>query len=240
MLIGIQEVRLTPFQQIGESRHGLQEIRPIRFSEERSLLAIDASWFSRRTPKQVLSFLNHWLLGPPQKWPNCSGVELLAQPEPLIRPRLCEGVLILAASQIQVKENGLETLRRRATQRALDGGFNRGIVLELEGGSDLTVSRQLKKLLSVNFHPSLVVAFIGADDLVVPGSWDLFQRHFAIKNDLLLCSDEELQWSTDPTRIGQRQLGLKPTIFRTISRGYLPGLVAVQVGLISGFDLQPK
>ena len=112
--------------------------------------------------------------------------------------------------------------------------------MELEGGSDLTVSRQLKKLLSVNFHPSLVVAFIGADDLVVPGSWDLLQRHFAIKNDLLLCSDEELQWSTDPTRIGQRQFASQPTIFRTISRGYLPGLVAVQVGLISGFDLQPK
>ena len=144
MLIGIQEVRSTPFQQIGESRHGLQEIRPIRFSEERSLLAIDASWFSRRTPKQVLSFLNHWLFGPPQEWPNCSGVELLAKSEPLIRPRLCEGVLILAASQIQVKENGLETLRRRATQRALEGGFTRGIVLELEGGSDLKFPSNLK------------------------------------------------------------------------------------------------
>ena len=240
MLIGIQEVRSTPFQQLGESRHGLQEIRPIRFSEERSLLAIDASWFSRRTPKQVLSFLNHWLFGPPQEWPNCSGVELLAKSEPLIRPRLCEGVLILAASQIQVKENGLETLRRRATQRALEGGFTRGTVLELEGGSGLTVPQQLKRLLSVNSNESLIVAFIGADDLVVPGSWDLLQRHFAIKNDLLLCSDEELQWSTDPTRIGQRQFASQPTIFRTISRGYLPGLVAFQVGLISGFDLQPK
>ena len=66
--------------------------------------------------------------------------------EPLIRPSLCEGVLILAANQKQVQEHGLETLRRRATQRALEGGFTRGTVLELEGGSGLTVPQKLKRL----------------------------------------------------------------------------------------------
>ena len=51
VLRGLKQQRTMPFQQIGETRHGLQEIRPIRFSSEPSLLAIDASWFARRNPR---------------------------------------------------------------------------------------------------------------------------------------------------------------------------------------------
>ena len=170
MLIGIQEVRSTPFQQIGESRHGLQEIRPIRLVKNDPFSQLMLLGFLGEL--QTGSFFSKPLaVRSPSKMAELQCPK--RRPEPLIRPSLCEGVLILAANQKQVQEHGLETLRRRATQRALEGGFTRGIVLELEGCSDFTVSKQLKRLLPVNSKASLIVAFIGVDDLTVPGSWDL-------------------------------------------------------------------
>ena len=79
---------------------------------------------------------------------------------------------------------------------------------------------------------------MGVDDRPAPGSWDYLLRHLSNQTDLLLCSDEELQWSIDPTRFGQRQFAAKPTTFRIISRGHLPGLVAVKAALLTDLELQ--
>ena len=238
ILEGLQQRLSRPFHQIGETRHGLEEMHPIRFSEERALLAIDAAWLARRTPGQVLSFLTHCLSGPPLKWRNSSRLELSEQREPLIQPTLCEGILVLAVCRAQVQELGLESLNRRATQRALEGGFARGIVIELEPCSGPTIHQQIACFSSSDSGFTQILVFMGVDDYPAPESWDSVSRYLSIRDNVLLCSDEELQWSVDPNKIGQRQFFGKPSLFRMITRGQLPGLVAAQATLLSELEYQ--
>ena len=47
-----------------------------------------------------------------------------------------------------------------------------------------------------------------------------------------------MQWGAEPVRIGQRQFFGQPTPFRVISRGQVPGLVAVKVELITDLEFQ--
>ena len=228
------------FNQIGDTRHGLEEINPIRFMRERSLLSIDAAWLVRRSPEQVLSFIQHWMGETKHRWSNFTKIELKKQHEQLIRPNLCEGTLVLAASQGQVREVGLKVLKNRATRRAIEGGFTRGFVLELECCSDQSISQQLRGLQIANSDATQIVAFMGADDLVKPNAWEHLFRRMSIKNDVMLCSDEEVQWCSNPVRIGQRQFAGKSTPFRAISRGHLPGLVAVQADLFLQLEFKDK
>ena len=238
LLQGLCQQQTKLLQQIGETRHGLEEIRPVRFSEERALLAIDAVWLARRNPRQVLAFLHHWLNGPPAKWRTRSRLELRRHLEPLIQPTVFRGVLVLAACQRKVQELGLEQLERRATKRAIEGGFARGIVLQLNACPGPSIRQQLEALATTSSGTAQIVAFMGAEDRPARGAWDHLFRHLSIKDDVLLCSDEELQWSTDPGRIGQRQFAGQPTLFRIISRGHLPGLVAAQAAHITALELQ--
>ena len=173
------------------------------------------------------------------RWSNFTRIELKKQHEPLIRPNLCEGTLVLAASQGQVREVGLKVLKNRATRRAIEGGFTRGFVLELECCSDQSISQQLRGLQIANSEATQIVAFMGADDLVKP-AWEHLFRRMSIKKDVMLCSDEEVQWCSNPVRIGQRQFAGKSTPFRAISRGHLPGLVAVQADLFLQLEFKDK
>ena len=237
---GIKQHKTKLLHQIGETRHGLEEINPIRFIKERSLLSIDAAWLTRRSPEQVLSFFQHWLGESNPRWSSEAKIELKKQPEPLIRPNICEGTLVIAASQEQVREVGLKALKNRATRRALEGGFTRGFVLTLGCCSDQSISQQLRDLQKANSEATQIVAFMGADDLVTPNAWEQLFRRMSIKSDVILCSDEEVQWSSNPIKIGQRQFAGKSTPFRAISRGHLPGLVAVQADLFLQLEFKEK
>ena len=146
MMRGIKQSKAKLLHQIGETRHGLEEINPIRFNKDRSLLAIDASWLARRNPQQVLSFIQHWMGATQPRWANYAHMELKSQIEPLLQPKICEGILILAASKEQVKEVGRGELRERATRRALEGGFTKGFVLELESSSRPDNQRTIKRV----------------------------------------------------------------------------------------------
>ena len=133
---------------------------------------------------------------------------------------------------------GLEQLQRRAAQRALAGGFARGIVLELNVCSGPSVGQQLDRLASTESCTPLILAFMGVEDLPAPRAWMHISSNMSITDDVLLCSDEELQWGAEPVRIGQRQFFGQPTPFRVISRGQVPGLVAVKVELITDLEFQ--
>ena len=238
VLRGLKQCNPSSFHQISETLDGLQQIsRPVH-SKERSLLAIDACWLARRNPRQLITFFSHWLSGPRPQHQIGLQKQGFITPSSVIQLALFEGVLVVAASQEQVESLGQEELTRRATQGAVEGGFSSGIVLVLNASSGPTVLQQLASISASDSGVDNIVVFMGVDDHPAPGSWDHLLRHLSNKTDLLLCTDEELQWSIDPTRVGQRQFAAKPTSFRIISRGHLPGLVAVKAALLTDLELQ--
>ena len=239
LIRGLVAHRGGPLCQIGNTRQGLEEIRPVRHSQERALLAIDALWLARRSPRQVLAFLRHWLAGPPPHRRPRLSIELLGRRDPPLRHKVLDGLLVLAANRHDLQEQGREQLEWRAAQRAQEGGFAEGAVLELDGPSGQDVAAQLKRLGNSLAGTPQVLALMGADDRTAPGAWEHLARHLAWADEDLLCSDEELIWRDDPVMIGQRQFIGPPTPFRLLSRGQLPGLVALPAALLTDLEWQP-
>jgi O-antigen biosynthesis protein len=230
-----------PFCQLGETREGLREILPARPSAEPALLAISAHWLARRQPEQILAFLQHWLAGPPLLEKPRLEPELLRRPEQPLTPTLCAGVLVLAASEAQVAGLGLEWLQRRAGQQAAAAGFARAGVLQLAGQAAGGIAEQLRRLAAGAVDGLLpVLAFIGPQDQPSPRAWQHLAAGLAWQPEQLLCSDEELLWCEQPERTGQRQFAGPATPFRLLSRGQLPGLVALPATGLAGLELQPS
>jgi len=236
---GLTERRCARLCQIGETAQGVSEIHPVRFCTEPALLAIDANWLARRDPSQLLAFLRHWLEGPPALSRPRLATELLRPSEAPLRPTALHGVLVLAANSQDVQRLGREQLEHRATVRALEGGFTQGALLELDAQSGPAVEDQLARLGSPMAGPVRVLAFIGSEDQPAPGAWDQLARCLAWQSRQLVCSDEELLWCDEPVRIGQRQFAGAPTPFRLLTRGHLPGLVALPVEDLNELQLQP-
>ena len=230
-----------PFCQLGQTRQGLGEILPARPSAEPALLAISAGWLARRQPKQILAFLRHWLAGPPLLEKPRLEPELLRRREQPLTPTPCAGVLVLAASEAQVAGLGLEWLQRRAGQQAAAAGFARAGVLQLAGQAAGGLAEQLR-LLAAGAADGLLplLAFIGPQDQPSPRAWQHLAAELAWQPEQLLCSDEELLWCGQPERIGQRQFAGPATPFRLLSRGQLPGLVALPAPGLAGLQLQPS
>jgi hypothetical protein len=111
--------------------------------------------------------------------------------------------LVIAASIDQVQFHGLEELHRSACRQAVSGGFHHAFVLRL----DADVPVQLATLTDGGRG----LAFIGPDDEVAPGAWHLIAQRLSWHYDELIFSDEELIWSRDPVRFGQRQFAAPPT-----------------------------
>ncbi|MFO8239156.1 MAG: rhamnan synthesis F family protein [Prochlorococcaceae cyanobacterium] len=210
----------------------------MRFCKKPALLAMDANWLARRDPRQLLAFLHHWLQGPPPLNRPRLSIELLRRSDPPLRPTALEGVLVLAATQAQMQRLGRQHLERLAALRALEGGFAQGALLELEARPGPAVCEQLARLGSHMTGHDRVLALIGAEDRPGPGAWTLLAGCQAWQSEQLLCSDEELLWCDDPTRVGQRQFAGPPTPFRLLSRGHLPGLVALPAKLVNKLELQ--
>jgi len=239
LIRGLVERRGRPLCQIGETGQGPSEIRPIRFSKEPALLAIDATWLSRLKPLQLRSFLLHWLEGPPLVSKPRLSVELLRHSNPPLRPLSLEGVLVLAATQEEVSRLGRRHLEQRASRRALEGGFAHAALLELGARSGQAVGEQLARHGSTESGLSRVLVLIGSGDRPAPGAWSHLARHLGWHGQQLLCSDEELLWCDEPVCVGQRQFSGQSTPFRLLSRGHLPGLVALPATLLASLDLQP-
>ncbi|CAK6687778.1 hypothetical protein OGCDGJMD_00290 [Cyanobium usitatum str. Tous] len=226
-----------PFCQLGETREGLREILPARPSAEPALLAISAHWLARRQPEQILAFLHHWLAGPPLLEKPRLEPELLRRLEQPLTPTPCAGVLVLAASEAQVAGLGLAWLQRRVRQQAAAAGFVRAGVLQL-ADHPVDQLRQLGAAAGDGLLP--VLAFIGPHDQLPPRAWQHLAAGLAWQPEQLLCSDEELLWCEQPERTGQRQFAGPATPFRLLSRGQLPGLVALPAPGLAGLELQPS
>ncbi|MEB3354174.1 MAG: rhamnan synthesis F family protein [Cyanobacteriota bacterium] len=221
-----------PLAQLGMDAQGVTEFLPARPSASPSLLAIAASWLAKRQPRQILGLVRHWLHGPPASIkPRIDPVLLPRRVEPR-RPLQPSGILVLAATQAQLGAQGLAVLQQRAQVQAVRGGFSQALVWPLQD--------QPLASIAAGVGPDAVLAFIGAADELAPGAWPQLAAVLAWRPDLLLCSDEELLWCNEPRRIGQRQFAASPTPFRLLSRGHLPGLVALCAKGVASLDLQPS
>jgi len=229
-----------PLCQLGDTTEGLWEMRPVRFSTAPALLAISAAWLAQRQPHQILAFLHHWLSGPPPLQRPRLGIELLPRRHPPLRPTVLDGVLVLAATAEQRRRAGTGELERRAYLRAVEGGFAHSGVLALEGPPGEEVCAQLRRLGAPGSGVPRVLTLIGVDDRPAPGVWEQLARVLGWQSQQLLCSDEELIWSQDPKRIGQRQFAGTVTPWRLLSRGHLPGLVALPAEQLNRLTLQPS
>jgi O-antigen biosynthesis protein len=239
LIQGLVERRRRPLVQLGGSLQEPQEMRPVRVSNEPALLAISAAWLARRKPRQVLAFLKHCLKGPPTLERPWLGFEIHSRSDPPLMPRTHTGVLVLAAPKAVVERLGRQQLQRRALQRALEGGFSQGVLLELGAGQNLTVAAQLALLTPSASADAAVLAFIGPGDQLASDAWRLLAAELSWDPHQLLCSDEELLWCEDPIRIGQRQFAGPVTPWRLLSRGHLPGLVAMPAATLTSLDCQP-
>jgi GT2 family glycosyltransferase len=134
----------------------------------------------------------------------------------------------------------LAWLQRRVKRQAAAGGFARAGVLQL---ADHPVD-QLRQLLASGAASGdgalPVLALIGPHDQLAPGAWVHLAASFGWDSQRLLCSDEELLWDQELEQIGQRQFAGAPTPFRLLSRGQLPGLVALPAAGLAKLDLQPS
>ncbi|MEO1001878.1 MAG: rhamnan synthesis F family protein [Cyanobacteria bacterium J06638_7] len=222
---GLAAVDGAPLLQLAAAPDGVRSQLPVQPCGEPSLLAIDARWLARRRPERVAGFLHHWLHGAAGRAPVRLGPG----------PRPWRGVLLLAVSGDLEQRLGLEELRRRARQRALDGGFDSGELVWL----DRPLSEQWS-LWTDPAEPPTLVAFIGPDDSPVAGAWQRLRRQLSWQQADLICSDEELIWCRQPPRLGLRQLEGRPTPFRLLTRGAIPGLVAIPAVELAGLDPAPS
>jgi glycosyltransferase involved in cell wall biosynthesis len=243
LIQGLVRIRSRPLCQLGLTSDGLREILPLRPGTAPALLAVSAHWLARRQPAQIETFLSYWLVGPADSQKPRLDPDLLRHRDQPLRPTLLEGVLVLAATAEQVAELGEEWLRQRALHLACEGGFPRAGVLQLAGGEAGDPMQQLLSLTGqdeVKGVGETGLAFVGPHDQLAPGAWLQLAAVLAWQPDLLLCSDEELLWCSEPRRIGQRQFTAAPTPFRLLSRGHLPGLVALPARRVVSLDLQPS
>jgi O-antigen biosynthesis protein len=244
LIRGLAARRQRPFCQLGETREGLREILPARPSAAPALLAIAAHWLARRQPEQILAFLQHWLAGPPLLKKPRPEPDLLRRRDQPLTPTATTGVLVLAATEAQVAGLGLAWLQRRVGLQAAAAGFARAAVLQLAGPAADHPAQQLQQLLASSGAGGdgalPVLAFIGPHDQLAPAAWAHLAASFGWDPQLLLCSDEELLWAEEPERIGQRQFAGAPTPFRLLSRGQLPGLVALPGSALARLQLQPS
>lgn len=230
LLRGVLHDRRLPLVQLGLDADGPTEIVPPRPTGSPTMLAIAASWLAQRQPHQILAFVRHWLEGPP--------ISVKPRVDPLLLPRRVEprrpvpftGTLVLAATRAQLRAHGLARLQQRAQAQAVCGGFSRAQVWSLQDQPLASIAAAAAE--------HTVLAFIGPADELVPGAWQQLAAVLSWQPELLLCSDEELLWSTDPARIGQRQFAAAPTPFRLLSRGHMPGLVALAAAGVPLLDLQ--
>lgn len=216
----------APLRQLVATPDGACPLQPPRPCHELSLLAIDAAWLARRQPERVIRFLGHWLSSTGRR--DVPSAALLAP------ARQWRGVLLLAVTAAQAEELGEPALLRRAQRRALLGGFDQGGLLRLER----PLQEQLSPWAAEGELP-LLLAFQGPDDRVVPGAWSQLRRRLAWQRADLICSDEELIWGAEPAQVGLRQLEGLPTPFRVLTRGAVPGLVAVPAALINALETAP-
>lgn len=230
LLRGLIARRPGPFWQLAAGREGPLERLPLRPGDGPFLLAVDAAWIACRQPRQLLSWWRHWQEGPPLLSKPRIAAELVARRQPL-QATVPQGVLLLAATQAQIERKGLEALQRRALEQAIAGGFEQGLVWPLQDPPAL--------LGNLPAAPGTVLAWIGAEDEVAPGSWPLLAAELAWDPPQLICSDEELLWCQQPRRLGQRQFAGSVTPFRLLSRGHLPGLVALPLCALQNLQLQP-
>lgn len=222
----------SPLVQLGTDAGGVTEVLPPRPSSSPALLAISASWLARRQPRQIQAFVRHWLEGPPPSIKPRIDPGLLPRPLEPRRPRQLSGTLVLAATQAHLDAHGLDALQHRAQAQAVLGGFSQAEVWPLQA--------QPLASIAAAAGEQAVLAFIGPADELAPAAWRRLAAVLAWRPDLLLCSDEELLGSTESQRIGQRQFAAAPTPFRLLSRGHLPGLVALPAKEMVNLDLQPR
>ncbi|TVS05315.1 MAG: glycosyltransferase [Cyanobium sp. PLM2.Bin73] len=240
LIRGLVERRGQPLSQLGGPRQEPGEMRPVRFSNDPALLAISASWLARREPRQVLGLMKHWLAGPPPLDRPRMALELQRRSDPPLWPTTHQGLLVLAAPAAEVERLGRQQLQRRALQQALEGGFAQGVVLDLGAGAGLDVAGQLAQLAATAGPDARVAAFTGPGDQLAASAWEKLSAQLSWDPHQLLCSDEELIWCQDPMRIGQRQFAAPVTPWRLLSRGHLPGLVALPAAALAGLELQPR
>lgn len=195
---------------------------------ESSLLAIDLGWLACRPPRQLIGLLEHWLQPDPPPLPFASSGSLAAVARPW------QGLLLLAATSAQIAAHGESQLRCRAETQALCGGFARGVLVRL----DVPLAEQLRVWLEQSQEP-LLLAFLGPNDELLPGSWPQLGQRLAWETAELLCSDEELIWGPEPGQVGLRQLEAPPTPWRVLCRGAVPGLVAMPGAVLLELSLAP-
>jgi hypothetical protein len=229
---GLTRVESAPLMQVVDSGEGVYSQFPVRPCGSLSLLAINARWLARRDPARVASFLRHWLAQAERARSvgSSSHIGVGKQPgKPRHRsPRRWRGVLLLAVTDPPVEAVGLKALQRRARQRAIDGAFERGELLWL----DRPLAGQCRSWAAEQ-DARTVLVFLGPDDHALPGAWAELQRHLSWQEADLICSDEELLWCREPRRLGVRQLDTPPTPFRLLTRGGIPGLVAIPATVIA-------
>ena len=210
--------------QLVGSGDGVISLKAVQTCSEPSLLAIDAAWLARRQPDRIAGLLRHWQKRPVRTRRGGSGRQ---------GTRWC-GVLLLTVTADLAEQVGVAELERRARQRAVDGGFDRGELFWL----DRPLAEQWQRWAAPGRSDTLV-AFLGADDSTAPGAWPTLSRVISWQPVELICSDEELIWCREPRRVGLRQLEARPTAFRLMTRGVIPGLVGVPVSVLAGLDCAP-
>jgi len=220
---GLAPTSAAPLLQLVAGADGARPLQPPRPCSEPSLLAIDADWLARRRPQRLARLLEHWLR-PVSPTPA----------SPRLQPpaRAWRSLLVLAVSAGLHEQLGEQGLRRRAQQAALLGGFDRGELLLL----DQPLAPQVCRWMGSG-DGDLLLVFQGPDDLPVAGAWHWLRRRLAWEQADLVCSDEELIWGGRSGQVGLRQLEGAPTPFRVLTRGAVPGLVAVPAARLA--DLRP-
>ena len=214
--------------QLRVTAHGAERLQPLRPCPEPSLLAIDGGWLARRQPRLLLGLLEHWLQPDPPLPPRLAG----ASSRPQARP--WQGVLLLAATAVQIQEHGERALERHVEAQALLGGFDQAALVRL----DAPLLEQVRSWLDAE-SGSHLLAFLGPDDQLLPGVWHRLHERLAWQPAELVCSDEELIWGPAPDQSGLRQLEGTPTPFRVLTRGAVPGLVGVPAQLLAVLPLAP-
>ncbi|MCP9889261.1 glycosyltransferase [Cyanobium sp. ATX 6A2] len=222
---GLADMDPAPLIQLVGSGDGVISLKAVQSCSEPSLLAIDAAWLARRQPDRIDGLLRHWQKRPVRtRRRGGSGRQ---------GTRWC-GILLLTVTAHLAEQVGVAELERRARQRAVDGGFDRGELFWL----DRPLAEQWLQWAAPGRSDTLV-AFLGADDSTAPGAWPTLSRVISWQPVELICSDEELIWCREPRRVGLRQLEARPTAFRLLTRGVIPGLVGVPVSVLAGLDCAP-
>jgi len=216
---GLLELRQATLLQVGLVDGGIAEVLPPRFQRQSSLLAIRAHWLARRRPQQIKSFVRHWLDGPSLPSKVRLDPDLVQGPAPIARPASLKGLLIVAATAEQVRQQGYAELLQRARCQAARGGFEDGVVLQLA----IPLAEQVESFPRQGWMWS----FMGPEDEVLPAACSWLRQRLSWQPEQFLCSDEEVLWCTKPKRHGLRQFAAAPTPLRVLCRGLLPGLVTL-------------